>query len=86
MVASTKLYDMSGNQQVVDGTTIAWDSMTNAVIPSATRPTVTAGTAPPTFIAPKGSLYTNLTGSSTVTRLYVNTDGAGTWTPLTAGA
>lgn len=44
------------------------------------------GTGPPTFSAAKGSLYSNTTAGSTTTRLYVNTDGATTWTNFTSAA
>lgn len=40
----------------------------------------------PTHTAVKGSLCINTGGSSTSTRLYVNTDGAGTWTNVTTAA
>lgn len=45
-----------------------------------------AGAGAPTISAPKGSLYSNTTGSSTSTRLYVNTDGATTWASVTTSA
>lgn len=86
MVASTKFYDMTGNQAMVDGVCITWDAMTNVAIPAATQPCITAGTGAPTFSAKKGTLYINLTGSSTSTRLYVNTDGGTTWTNFTSAA
>jgi hypothetical protein len=44
------------------------------------------GTGAPTLTAGKGSLYTRLDGSSTSTRLYINTDGGTTWTNLTSAA
>lgn len=40
----------------------------------------------PTHTRPKGSLCININGSSVSTRLYVNTDGAGTWTSITTAA
>lgn len=83
MTVSNKVFDTSGNQTVQDGSTLAWDAMTNAVIPSATRPNICAGTGTPTFSATKGTLYLNLTGSSATTRAYINTDGATTWTSVT---
>jgi hypothetical protein len=86
MTVSTKTYDMAGNQAVVDGITIAYDAMTNVATPAATQASVCAGTAAPTFSAKKGTLYINLTGSSTSTRLYVNTDGGTTWTNFTSAA
>jgi hypothetical protein len=86
MTVSTRIYDNTGNQMVNDGYTLAWDAMTNVQIPVATRPSMCCGTGAPTFTAPKGTLYVNLTGSSTATRLYVNTDGATTWTNFTSAA
>jgi hypothetical protein len=86
MTISTKTLDTTGNQVVADGVTLAWDSMTNVATPAATQASVTAGTGAPTYSAKKGTLYINLTGSSTSTRLYVNTDGATTWTNFTSAA
>lgn len=40
----------------------------------------------PTHTAVKGSLCINTGGSSISTRLYINTDGAGTWTSVTTAA
>lgn len=37
----------------------------------------------PTHTRPKGSVCFNINGSSASTRGYINTDGAGTWTPIT---
>lgn len=51
-----------------------------------TAPVIMAGTGVPTCIAPKGSLYINTTASAISTRLYVNTDGAATWTAFTTAA
>lgn len=86
MTVSTTTYDLTGNQMINNGNTIAWDAMTNVAIPAATQPSICAGTGTPTFSAKKGTLYINLTGSSTSTRLYVNTDGATTWTNFTSAA
>lgn len=47
---------------------------------------IRAGAGAPTESAPKGTIYVNLTGSSTATRMYVNTDGATTWTSFTTAA
>lgn len=40
----------------------------------------------PTHTRPKGSICINTGGSSGSTRMYVNTDGAGTWTAFTTAA
>ena len=47
---------------------------------------ISTGTGAPTFTAVKGSIYVRLDGSSTVTRMYINTTGATTWTPITTSA
>lgn len=47
---------------------------------------IRAGAGAPTESAPKGTIYVNHTGSSTSTRMYVNTDGASTWTAFTTAA
>jgi len=44
------------------------------------------GTGAPTLAAAQGSLYLRRDGSSTITRAYINTDGATTWTPITTSA
>jgi hypothetical protein len=44
------------------------------------------GSGAPTLSAAQGSLYLRSDGSSTSTRLYVNTNGATTWTNVTTGS
>ena len=44
------------------------------------------GSGAPTLSAAKGSFYLRSDGSSTSTRMYVNTDGATTWTAITTAA
>lgn len=44
------------------------------------------GSGVPTVSAAKGSLYLRSDGSSTSTRMYVNTDGGTTWTAVTTAA
>ena len=46
----------------------------------------TAGTGAPTFTASNGTVYIRLDGSSASTRMYINTDGATTWTSVTTAA
>ncbi len=86
MTVPTLNYDMSGNNNVSAGYQISFDSMTNATIAVANRPYQLAGTGAPTFSAPKGSTYIRLDGSSTSTRMYINTDGGTTWTNFTSAA
>jgi hypothetical protein len=45
-----------------------------------------AGTGTPTLTAAQGSLYLNAAGSSTSTRLYVNSDGGTTWVAMTSAS
>lgn len=44
------------------------------------------GSGAPTVAAAQGSLYLRSDGSTVATRLYVNTDGATTWTNFVSGA
>lgn len=85
MSLPTLLLDTTGNTEVADAQRISWDAMTNVTIPVATQPYILAGTGAPTFSAVKGSLYLNLTGSSTSTRLYVN-NGTTTWIAVTTAS
>lgn len=48
--------------------------------------TIEATTDVPTHTRPKGSICININGSSGSTRMYINTDGAGTWTAFTTAA
>jgi len=47
---------------------------------------IVVGSGAPILTASQGSLYLRSDGSSTSTRMYVNTDGAGTWTNVTTAA
>jgi len=49
-------------------------------------PGIYSGAGAPTLTAAQGSLYLRTDGSSTSTRAYINTDGAGTWTAITTAA
>jgi hypothetical protein len=51
-----------------------------------TAPYICSGTGPPTFAAPKGSLFINLGGSGTANRLYVNTTGSTAWAAVTTAS
>lgn len=84
MTLATNPLDYLGNSPRVDSTIMGRDTMLNTAI--ASPPHFCAGTGAPTFTAPKGTLYSNITGSSGSTRLYVNTDGATTWTNFTSAA
>ena len=47
---------------------------------------ILVGTGAPTASATKGSLFVRTDGSTASTRLYINTTGATTWTPVTTTA
>jgi len=79
-----KTYDLTGNVTQADSVRVGRDAMLNTALASPV--TFCAGTGAPTFTAPKGTVYSNITGSSTATRLYVNTDGGTTWTNVTTAA
>ncbi len=85
MTVSPRTWDTTGNHQVEDGIQLAFDTMTNVAIPSATQPSIVCGTGTPTFSANKGTLYINLTGSSVSTRLFVN-NGTTTWIAVTTAS
>lgn len=80
--------DYTGQTLASDAHKVTFDSMLNAKIPggAATHPTWSAGTGAPTFAAAQGSVYSRIDGSSTSTRLYVNTTGSTTWTNVTTAA
>jgi hypothetical protein len=88
MTITSQPINFAGNLIASDGSRIQYDSMLNAAIPggSTAHPTVTVGTGAPTFAAAQGSLYLNITGSSTSTRAYINTTGSTTWTAITTAA
>lgn len=77
-------YDLVGNSGKFDSIQIDRDAMLNTLLTTPIH--VCAGTGAPTFSAAKGTIYSNITGSSVATRLYVNTDGATTWTNVTTAA
>lgn len=85
MTISSRTWDTSGNHQVEDGIQLGYDTMLNLPIPAATQPSIVCGTGTPTFSAVKGTLYINLTGSSTSTRLFVN-NGTTTWIAVTTAS
>jgi len=95
-VASNKDWDLSGSSSVkLPGGTIIGSNVAPAAGGSASAAilaTSTAllgiyfGTGTPSFSAAKGSLYVKVDASTNVTRLWVATDDAGTWTFLTTNA
>jgi hypothetical protein len=49
-------------------------------------PGLISGSIVPVLTAAKGTLYINTSATTAATRLYINTDGAGTWAAFTAAA
>lgn len=86
MTLPVLLLDQTGNTEVVDAQRFSYNAMTNVPIASASQPYICAGSGAPTFTAPQGTLYLRTDGSSTSTRLYVNTTGSTTWTNFTSAA
>ena len=82
MTISPRTWDTTGNHQKEDGIQLTYDTMTNVAVPPATQPSVICGTGTPTFVAPLGSLYINLTGSGIANRLFVS-QGTTTWITIT---
>lgn len=74
-----------GDDFHADAHTISYDAQVGTTLARTSRPKIYAGTGAPTFSANTGSLYIRLDGSSTSTRLYVNT-GTTTWTNVTTAA
>lgn len=85
MTISPRVYDTTGNHEILDGVQLSWDTMTNVAVPPATQPSVICGTGTPTFSSIKGTLYINLTGSSVSTRMFIN-NGTTTWIAVTTAS
>jgi hypothetical protein len=84
MVLPTLNYNMQGNTEVQDAQVLTFDSQTGTQLAAANQPYFTVSSvSPPTFSAPKGTLCLSTAGSSTSTRLYVNTNGTTGWTAIT---
>ncbi len=82
----TLFYD--GPPAVLSNTAVAAGSATQAFIKASTTANlgIYYGTGVPSFSAAKGSIYSCTNATTTTTRLYVNTDGAGTWATITTSA
>jgi len=62
------------------------DATAKISLGGAAGPSISQGTGVPSFSAAKGSVYIRLDGSSSSTRLYVNTNGTTGWTNVTTAA
>lgn len=58
----------------------------NAIGFPTTLPTISAGSGAPAFTAAQGSVFIRTDSGSPSTRMYVNTTGVSTWTPVTTVA
>lgn len=87
MALPTLLADMTGNTEITDANRLSFDSQTGVQLAASLQPYVTVSSvSPPTFSAPKGTLCLSTAGSSTSTRLYINTNGTTGWTAITTAA
>ena len=86
-VAVTGTVASTGLQSSLTATAVP---ATAAAVPAITMfssgPSIYVTSNAPTHTAVKGSLCINTGGSSVSTRMYVNTDGATTWTSFTTAA
>ena len=82
-VATAKFFWAKRNVTIVAGgdPVAAFQTGTSAV-----GPNIHTGSGAPTISAPQGSIYLRSDGSSTTTRMYINTNGATTWTAVTTAA
>lgn len=82
-MAASNTLDLSGNELRVSSLALGNDTPLQV---ASTICKIYSGTGAPTFAAGQGSLYLRTDGSSTSTRLYVNTTGSTTWTNFTSAA
>lgn len=75
-----------GNVTADSGTAPAAGGMAAFLASSTAGLGIYVGSGAPTISAAQGSLYLRTDGSSTSTRLYVNTTGSTTWTNVTTAA
>lgn len=87
MALPTLIIDTTGNTELADAQVLCWDSQVGAKIVTASQPYLTVSSvSPPTFSAPKGTVCLSTAGSSTSTRLYVNTNGTTGWAAVTTAS
>jgi hypothetical protein len=84
-VISSGVVSSSGNIRLLAATSVPAGGTAGAglLMSSTTNLGVFFGSGAPTIAAAQGSLYLRTDGSSTSTRLYVNTTGSTTWTNVT---
>jgi hypothetical protein len=86
--AATSVASLSatGNITADSGTAPTAGGMAAFLVSSTADFGIFVGSGAPTISAAQGSLYLRTDGSSTSTRLYVNTTGSTTWTNVTTAA
>jgi hypothetical protein len=87
-VLSSAVVSAVGAATILSGTAVPAGGTTGAgyKFSSTANLGVFFGSGAPTLSAAQGSLYLRTDGSSTSTRMYVNTNGAATWTAVTTAA
>jgi hypothetical protein len=87
-IISSAVISSAGNARILSGTAVPAGGTAGAgyLMSSTTNLGVFFGTGAPTLSAAKGSLYLRSDGTTTNDRMYVNTDGATTWTAVITAA
>lgn len=81
-----KLANYIASPGAIGATAPAAGTFTTITFNGTGGPQLLAGTGAPSATAPKGSLYSRTDATTAATRLYINTDGATTWTNFTTAA
>jgi len=76
----------TGTVTAISGTAITAGGLAALLATSTASFGVFLGSGAPTIAAAKGSLYLRSDGSSSSTRLYVNSDGSTTWVAVTTAS
>lgn len=84
--ATAASVSVTGNLTADSGTAPAAGGMQAVQLSSTSGLGIYVGSGAPTISAAQGSIYLRTDGSSTSTRLYVNTNGSTTWTNVTTAA
>jgi hypothetical protein len=87
-VLSSAVVSAVGNARILSGTAVPAGGTTGAgyKMSSATNLGIFFGSGPPTLSAAQGSLYLRTDGSTTITRMYINTNGTTGWTNVVTSA
>jgi len=87
-IISGGVISSAGNARILSGTAVPAGGTAGAgyLMSSTTNLGVFFGSGAPTLSAAQGSLYLRTDGSSTSTRMYVNTTGSTVWTAVTTAA